>query len=183
MTGSASESWPAVFLDRDGTLMRDVDYCGDPARVEVFPQAGEALRRLKRHGFKLIVITNQSGIGRGYFTEAEYRAVEAEFTRQLGEGLIDGSYFCPDLPGIDSIRRKPGPGMIFEAQQEHHLDLRRSFLVGDKASDIGCGRNAGVKTILVETGYGAGERDCGADWIAPDLAQAAEIICSCSRDR
>jgi D-glycero-D-manno-heptose 1,7-bisphosphate phosphatase len=154
--------------------MRDVDYCGDP--VEVFPQAPETLRRLKQNGYKLIVITNQSGIGRGYFTEAGYRAVEAEFLRQLGDGLIDASYHCPDLPGSNSVRRKPGPGMIFEAQHDHRLDLRRSFLVGDKASDIACGQNAGVKAILVQTGYGAVETNCGADWIARDLAHAAEII-------
>jgi D-glycero-D-manno-heptose 1,7-bisphosphate phosphatase len=176
MTGSSSEARPAIFLDRDGTLMRDVDYCGNPDEVEVFPQVPEALRRLKEAGSKLIVVTNQSGIGRGYFTEAEYRAVEAEFNRQIGNGLIDASYFCPDLPTSSSIRRKPGPGMIFEAQRDHLLDLRRSFLIGDKASDIACGRNAGVRTILVQTGYGAGEADCGADWIARDLAEAAEII-------
>jgi D-glycero-D-manno-heptose 1,7-bisphosphate phosphatase len=176
MTGSSNESWPAVFLDRDGTLMRDVGYCGDPGEVELFPQTAEALRRLKQKGFKLIVITNQSGIGRGYFTEAEYRAVESEFVRQLGEGLIDASYHAPDLPTSNSIRRKPGPGMIFEAQRDHRIDLRRSFLIGDKASDIGCGRNAGVRTILVQTGYGAGETNCGADWIARDSAHAAEII-------
>lgn len=176
MIGSSSEPWPAIFLDRDGTLMRDVDYCGDPAEVEVFPQAPETLRGLKQNGYKLIVITNQSGIGRGYFTEAGYRAVEAEFLRQLGDGLIDASYHCPDLPGSNSVRRKPGPGMIFEAQHDHRLDLRRSFMIGDKASDIGCGRNAGTRTILVQTGYGAGETNCGADWIARDLAHAAEII-------
>ena len=128
MTGSSNEGRPAVFLDRVGTLMRDVDYCGDPRKVEVFPQAVEALRRLKQSGYKLIVITNQSGIGRGYFTEEDYRAVEAEFVRQLGEGLIDASYHAPDLPASNSIRRKPGPGMIFEAQHEHHLDLRRSHV-------------------------------------------------------
>lgn len=178
MTGSSNESWPAVFLDRDGTLMRDVDYCGDPRKVEVFPKAAEALRRLKQKGYKLIVITNQSGIGRGYFTEKDYRAVESEFARQLGEGLIDASYHSPDLPASNSIRRKPGPGMIFEAQRDHHLDLRRSFLIGDKASDIGCGRNAGVRTILVQTGYGAGETNSGADWTARDIAHAAEIILS-----
>jgi D-glycero-D-manno-heptose 1,7-bisphosphate phosphatase len=176
MTGSSDESWPAVFLDRDGTLMRDVDYCGDPDEVEVFPQAAGALRRLKQKGYKLIVITNQSGIGRGYFTEAQYRAVESEFVRQLGEGLIDASYHSPDLPASNSIRRKPGPGMIFEAQGDYRIDLRRSFLIGDKASDIGCGRNAGVRTILVQTGYGAGEMNCGADWIARDIAHAADII-------
>ena len=176
MTASSSEAWPAVFLDRDGTLMRDVDYCGDPNNVEVFPQASAALRCLKEAGFKLVVITNQSGIGRGYFTEADYGKVEAEFNRQIGDGLIDASYYCPDLPSTDSIRRKPGPGMIFEAQRDHRLDLRRSFLVGDKASDIGCGRNASVRTILVQTGYGAGETNCGADWIARDLAEAVDII-------
>lgn len=176
MTGRSDESWPAIFLDRDGTLMRDVDYCGDPAEVEVFPEATSALRRLKERGYTLVIVTNQSGIGRGYFTEAQYRAVEAEFLRQLGPGLIDASYHCPDLPSVHSLRRKPGPGMIFEAQREHRLDLRRSFLVGDKASDIGCGRNAGVRTILVQTGYGAGEKNCGEDFTARDIAHAAEII-------
>lgn len=176
MTGAGNGSWPAVFLDRDGTLMHDVDYCGDPGKVQVYPQAPPALRRLKENGFRLIVITNQSGIGRGFFTEAQYRDVEAEFNRQLGEGLIDASYYCPDLPSSSSTRRKPGPGMIFEAQREHNLDLRRSFFVGDKASDIGCGQNAGVRTILVQTGYGAGEKTCRPDWIAKDVAEAADII-------
>ena len=176
MTGSPDESWPAVFLDRDGTLMRDVDYCGDPGKVEVFPEAGSALRRLKEKGYKLIVITNQSGIGRGYFTDEDYRAVESEFERQLGKGVIDASYYCPDLPTSNSIRRKPGPGMIFEAQRDHRIDLRRSFFVGDKASDIGCGQNAGVRTILVETGYGASEKNCRPDWIAKDIVEAVGII-------
>lgn len=176
MTGSPNESWPAVFLDRDGTLMRDVDYCGDPRKVEVYPGAAAALRRLKDNGYKLVIITNQSGIGRGYFGEKEYRAVEKEFLRQLGDGLIDGSYHCPDLPTSDSIRRKPGPGMVFEAQRDHRLDLGRSFFVGDKASDVGCGQNAGVRTILVQTGYGQDEKDRRPDWIARDIAHAAEII-------
>ena len=176
MTVPASETRPAIFLDRDGTLMRDVDYCGDPTQVEVFPGAEEALRKLKIAGYGLIVITNQSGIGRGYFGEKEYRAVEQEFLRQLGADVIDDSYYCSDLPGTNSARRKPAPGMIFEAQQEHRLDLARSFLIGDKASDIECGRNAGVRTILVQTGYGAKEERGRADWVATDLTEAAEII-------
>jgi len=176
MTGSAEETWPAVFLDRDGTLMRDVDYCGNPRDVEVFPQAAPALQRLKQSGYKLVVITNQSGIGRGYFSDADYRAVEAEFLRQLGDGLIDASYYCPELPTSNSIRRKPGPGMIFEAQHDHRLDLRRSFMIGDKASDIRGGRNAGVRTILVQTGYGAGGKNTGADWVARDMEHAVQII-------
>jgi D-glycero-D-manno-heptose 1,7-bisphosphate phosphatase len=156
--------------------MRDVDYCGDPAQVEVFPEATGALGRLKARGYKLIIVTNQSGIGRGYFSENDYRAVEWEFLRQLGEGLIDATYCCPDSPDANSPRRKPAPGMILEARRDHGLDLGRSYFVGDKKSDVECGRNAGLRTILVQTGYGAHELDCGADWIARDLAHAAEII-------
>lgn len=158
--------------------MRDVDYCGDPQQVEVFPGAAETLRKLKGAGYKLIIITNQSGIARGYFSEEDYRAVEREFLRQLGSNLIDGTYYCADLPGTDSPRRKPAPGMILEAQRDHRLDLARSFVIGDKASDIGCGQNAGVRTILVQTGYGAHESEIEprADWIARDLIDAAKII-------
>lgn len=176
MTVSSSETLPAIFLDRDGTLMRDVDYCGDPGEVEVFPGATEALRRLKESGYKLIIITNQSGIGRGYFGEDDYRAVEREFSRQLGDDLVDATYYCADLPGMNSRRRKPAPGMIFEAQRDQRLDLTRSYFIGDKTSDIECGRNAGVRTILVQTGYGATETGCTADWVARDLAEAVEII-------
>ena len=163
--------------------MRDVDYCGDPRQVEVFPGAAETLRKLKRAGYKLIIITNQSGIARGYFSEDDYRAVEREFLRQLGEDLIDATYYCPDLPETNSPRRKPAPGMILEAQREHRLDLARSYFIGDKASDIECGRNAGVRTILVQTGYGAHESeiDPRADWIARDLAHAAELILGVTR--
>src|SRR5205814_9462466 len=109
-------------------------------------------------------------------SEVEYRPVEAEFLRQLGDGLSDASDHCPDLPTTTSIRRKPGPSMIFAAPREHRLDLRRSFFVGDKASDIGCGRNASVRTILVQTGYGARESNTGADFIARDVAHAVEIM-------
>jgi D-glycero-D-manno-heptose 1,7-bisphosphate phosphatase len=181
MTASSSEARPAIFLDRDGTLMRDVDYCGDPGRVEVFSGAAETLRKLKGAGYKLIIITNQSGIGRGYFSEDDYRAVEREFLRQLGENLIDATYYCADLPGTDSSWRKPAPGMILEAQREHHLALAPSYFIGDKASDIECGRNAGVRTILVQTGYGAHETQCSPDRVARDLADAAEIILGAKR--
>src|SRR5437763_689243 len=140
----------AVFLDRDGTIMHDVDYCGDPKDVEVFSGTANALRRLKERGYKLIIITNQSGIGRKLFNEAQYRQVEAEVARQLGEGLIEATYFCPHLPGGGCKCRKPEPAMILTAADEHRLDLSRSFMVGDKKSDIECGRNAALKTILVQ---------------------------------
>jgi D-glycero-D-manno-heptose 1,7-bisphosphate phosphatase len=165
----------AVFFDRDGTLMEDVNYCSDPATVRVFPGVREALERLRAAGFRIVLVTNQSGIGRGYFTEAQYQAVQAEFFRQAGAGAFDASYFCPDVPGVPSTRRKPEPGMVLEAAAEFDLDLGRSFLIGDKSSDIECGRRAGTRTILVLTGYGAQERDCAPDFIACDAVEAVEI--------
>jgi len=156
--------------------MRDVNYCGDPQKVEVFAGVAEALRRLREAGFKIIVITNQSGIGRGYFSEEDYRAVEKEVDRQVGAGLIDASYFCPDTPDSGSPRRKPAPGMILEAQRDHQLDLARSFFVGDKPVDVECGRNAGVRTILVATGNVKPDPATGAGWMATDLEEAATII-------
>src|SRR5260370_10631950 len=97
----------AVFFDRDGTLMEEAHYCGDPAQVKLYPGVPDALRKLKEAGFRTFVVTNQSGIGRGLITEAQYRAVEAELRHQIGEGLLDASYFCPDAPDVPSTRRKP----------------------------------------------------------------------------
>ena len=168
---------PAVFLDRDGTLMEDVHYCNEPAKVRIFPGAANALRRLKAAGFKLFIITNQSGIGRGYFTEAEYRSVADEVERQLRPGLINATYFCPDHPDAASERRKPAPGMILEAQREHAVDLSRSYMIGDKQIDAECGRRAGIRTILVENGRERhADVDHGADWKVPNLSAAADII-------
>jgi len=167
---------PAIFIDRDGTIMQDADYCSDAREVKIFPRVAEALRRLKSKGFKLIIITNQSGIGRGFFTVEQYRAVEAEVLRQLGDGLIDATYFCPDVPGQHSSCRKPAPGMIVEATREHQIDLARSFLIGDKEIDAECGRNVGMRTIRVRTGFDRETAGSMADWVAEDLPAAAEII-------
>jgi D-glycero-D-manno-heptose 1,7-bisphosphate phosphatase len=166
----------AVFVDRDGTIMRDVDYCGDPAEVELLDSASAALRRLKADGFKIIVVTNQSGIGRGYFNTEQYRAVEAEVARQLGQNVIDATYYCPHLPEDGCKCRKPSPEMILKAARDHNLDLARSFLIGDKGSDIECGHNAGVNTILVRTGYGKTADPRLADFVGEDLGEAATFI-------
>jgi D-glycero-D-manno-heptose 1,7-bisphosphate phosphatase len=166
---------PAVFFDRDGTLMEEVCYCSDPAQVCVYPGVPEALENLRAAGFRAFVITNQSGLGRGYFTEAQYRAVEAEFLRQAGPGAFDATYVCPDVPGTPSTRRKPEPGMVFEAAADFAIDLARSFFIGDKSADIECGRRAGTRTILVLTGYGAGET-CQPDFTAHDAVEAVEIV-------
>src|SRR5213596_1360724 len=167
---------PAVFGDRDGTIMENVVYCSDPKQVRIFLGVPEAFRRLKSNGFKLIIITNQSGIGRGFFTIEEYRAVEAEVLRQLGDGLIAATYFCPDVPGQHSSYRKPAPGMILQAAQEHGIDLSRSFFIGDNEIDAECGRNAGVRTIRVQTGLQRDMTSSVADWVASDFADAAKII-------
>jgi D-glycero-D-manno-heptose 1,7-bisphosphate phosphatase len=166
---------PAVFFDRDGTLMEEVHYCSDPAQVRLYPGVPAALQRLKDAGFRTFIVSNQSGIGRGLFTEQQYRAVQAELLAQIGEGLIDASYFCPDVPGTPSARRKPEPGMLLEAAAEHHLDLARSYMVGDKADDVECGRRAGVKTIQVLSGYGA-EQVCAPNHQARDVVEAIEIV-------
>jgi D-glycero-D-manno-heptose 1,7-bisphosphate phosphatase len=174
---------PAVFVDRDGTIMQDADYCSDPQQVKIFPRVVEALRLLKSKGFKLIIVTNQSGIGRGFFTIEQYRAVEAEVLRQLGDRLIDATYFCPDVPGQRSSCRKPAPGMIVEATREHQIDLARSFLIGDKEIDAECGRNAGVRTIRVRTGFDRETSGSMADWVAEDLLAATQIILDQTHDR
>jgi len=164
---------PALFLDRDGTLMEEVDHCHDPAKVRAYQGAAEALSRARSLGWSIIIITNQSGIGRGYFSRDQFLEVQGELTRQLG-GTIDATYMSPDLPDTGSLRRKPAPGMILEAAEEHGIDLARSFMVGDRNLDIECGRNAGVKTILVQTGYGLQHLDCGADYVTPTVTEAIQ---------
>jgi len=167
---------PAIFIDRDGTIMEDCVYCSDPKNVKIFPGVPEALRRLKSNGFKLIIITNQSGIGRGLITLEQYRAVEADVLRQLGDGLIDATYFCPDVPGQHSTRRKPAPGMVVEATREHQVDLSRSFLIGDSEIDVECAHNAGVRAIRVQTGLQRDTTGTMADWRANHLPAAVKII-------
>lgn len=167
---------PAVFFDRDGTLIREVDYCGDPSLVCAIPGAPEALLKLSAAGFALVIVTNQSGIGRGYFTRGDYDRVHEEVLWQLKPAEITATYFDDSTPQNPSPRRKPSPAMIGEAAREHGLDLARSWMVGDKASDIECGKNAGLRTVLVETGYGRGQHGTGADATVPDIGHAADFI-------
>jgi len=165
---------PALFLDRDGTLMEEVDHCCDPKDVRAIAGAAGELAKARELGWANIIVTNQSGIGRGYFTEEQFHSVQQELIRQL-DGLIDASYMAPDHPDNPSPRRKPGPGMILEAAAEHGLDLSRSWMIGDKALDILAGKNAGVRTILVETGYGRKVSDCDPDHRVPTVVEAIRI--------
>jgi len=124
----------------------------------------------------LIIISNQSGIGRGYFSEEQFRFVQDAVDRKLAPAVIEAVDYCPDKPDGSSIRRKPSPEMVFEAQRDHGIDLSRSFFVDDKAIDIQCGKDAGVRTVLVQTASGLHEKDTEADWVACDFTEATDII-------
>ena len=148
----------AVFLDRDGTLIEDRDYLSRSEDMVIFPGVPDALRRLSKAGFKLIIVTNQSGIGRGYFTLADVENVHRHLITELERKGVrfEKIYVAPEAPDQASRGRKPSPQFLFDAAAEFDLDLQQSYMVGDKLIDLACGWNAGVKrSILVRTGYGA----------------------------
>jgi D-glycero-D-manno-heptose 1,7-bisphosphate phosphatase len=148
----------AIFLDRDGTIIVDQDYLRDPALVEVFPNAAAALKRLASAGFQLFMVTNQSGVGRGYFTMADVDKVNARVFELLSQHGVtfEKVYIAPEAPDQPSRGRKPSPQFLFDARDEFGTDLANSYMVGDKLIDLECGWNASVRaSILVRTGYGA----------------------------
>ena len=148
----------AVFLDRDGTLIEDKDYLHRPEDVVIYPGAGEALKRLQDAGFLLIIVTNQSGIGRGYFTIEDCERVHEHLAKEFAKlGVAFAKiYIAPEAPNRRSRGRKPSPQFLFDAREEFGLDLGASYIVGDKLIDLECGWNAQVRqSILVRTGYGA----------------------------
>lgn len=147
----------AVFLDRDGTLNVDRNYLSNPAELVIIPGTGPALRGLMDAGFLLFIVTNQSGIGRGYYTLADMHAVNDRLCTELSRDGVrfEKIYFAPESPESPSRGRKPSPDFLFDARDEFGLDLSQSYMVGDKLIDVQCGWNAGVKkSILVRTGYG-----------------------------
>lgn len=179
---------PAVFLDRDGTICKEVGYLAYPDQLELLPGSVEAIAQLNRSGIFVIVTTNQSGVARGYFTEADVAAVHRRLHELLAASgaRLDAVYYCPHHPekGAEPYRldcecRKPKLGMIHRAQRDLPIDLDLSYVVGDKLSDIEFGKAAGLRTILVRTGYGAeeekkinGEQGRQPDFIADDLLSA-----------
>lgn len=185
---STNRGRPAVFLDRDGTVIEHVHYLSDPAGVRPIPGSGEALRLLKADGYALVVVTNQSAIARGFLTVEQLDAVTTEMDRQFAlEGVaFDGLYYCPEAPtgddptAITHPDRKPGPGMLLRAASDLGLDLSSSWMVGDMISDVLAGINAGCRrSILVRTGKAFPGRagGDGPDFdVADDLAGAAGLI-------
>jgi D-glycero-D-manno-heptose 1,7-bisphosphate phosphatase len=175
---------PAVFLDRDGTLIAEKNYLRRPGDVVILPGAAAGLQRLGAAGFKLFIVSNQSGVGRGYFTLADVENVNQHLCRELARAgvRLEKIYFAPEAPDQPSRGRKPSPQFLFDARDEFGVDLARSFMIGDKLIDLECGWNAGVeKSILVRTGYGAELEQIETEKlkravVADDLSGAADWI-------
>jgi D-glycero-D-manno-heptose 1,7-bisphosphate phosphatase len=170
-----------VLLDRDGTLIVERHYLSDPDQVELIQGAAEALRRLAARGLGLVIVTNQSGIGRGYFDAARLAEVHARLLRDLrAEGVeLDGIYVCPHHPDERCACRKPRTGLALRAAAELGFEPGRAFVVGDMASDIGLGRALGATTLLVRTGHGAATLARGEaqpHHVVDDLGEAAQRI-------
>jgi len=148
----------AVFLDRDGTIIEEKDFIHRVEQVVIFPDAASALKRLQEAGFQLFVVSNQSGVGRGYFTLSEVEKVNQHLVQELArQGVrFEKIYVAPEAPEVPSRGRKPSPQFLFDARDGFGIDLSESYMIGDKLSDLECGWNAGVKKcLLVRTGYGA----------------------------
>ena len=181
----------AIFIDRDGTLNEDIGYVSSPAQLTLYPWAAEAVRLINEAALKAIVITNQSGIARGMYTEEILDAIHQEMIEELATqgAKLDGVYYCPHHPKIGDSRytmacdcRKPKTGMLDRAASEHDIDLSRSFVIGDKASDINLALNAGARAVLVLTGYGRETQahpdlfPCEPAFVAETLLDAVRLL-------
>lgn len=178
-----ADSTPAVFLDRDGTIVEDPGFLHEPGKVKLFPGAAEAIRRLNEHGFVVITVSNQSGIARGNYTVADYTAVQRRMIELLEThgAHLDGAYFCPHHPRITGPCdcRKPGTKLFLDAQEALDIDLSRSWWVGDRLSDVQPALSLGGHGILVTTGEGnlhQGQARALGVMVVADLAHAADEI-------
>jgi len=171
---------PAVFVDRDGVLIREVNYLKRPEQVQVLKGSAEAVAALRKAGFKVVVITNQSGVGRGYFTLADLKAAHARLASELRKrgALLDGLYFCPHAPDKACACRKPKTLMLRRAARDLKLDMKRSFFVGDTTTDVATALAAGCAPILVRTGKGGrdGKHPAKPAVVRRNLASAARWI-------
>lgn len=168
----------AAFLDRDGTLIEEVNFLSSVEELRVFPYTLEALTLLKDAGWLVIVLTNQSGIGRGIFEEGAMHAIHQEMQSRVG-GMIDAFYFCPHLPCDGCSCRKPGLGMIESATSDFAIDLPGSWMIGDKKIDVETGKNAGGRSAMVMTGYGrthSNDLDVRPDVLAENLLDAVREV-------
>ncbi|MFH1091611.1 MAG: HAD family hydrolase [Pseudomonadota bacterium] len=170
-----------VLLDRDGTIIADRNYLSDPDQVKLLPGAAQGLRRLQALGLGMAIMSNQSGVGRGYFSEADLTEIHQRLIEILKiEGVVlDGAFYCPHAPEDDCRCRKPRPGLVDQARQVLSFDPADCFVVGDKDSDVELGRGIGAITILVRPGQGGGLEgypESGPDYIVDDLLAASIVI-------
>jgi D-glycero-D-manno-heptose 1,7-bisphosphate phosphatase len=170
---------PGIFLDRDGTVIRDTGYIGDPDLVEFMPAVLPALRQFQDEGYRLIVISNQSGIGRGVITQEQYELVARRIGDRLSEyGIYTATYYCPHSPADRCECRKPNPFLLLRAARDLDIDLARSYMIGDRLTDTEAGAAAGCKTILL-TQSGLAERSPSGphpDFVCPDWPCISRII-------
>lgn len=168
----------AVFLDRDGTLIEEVNFLSKVQDLRFFPYTDSAVSRLKKNGFLVIVLTNQSGVARGLFEDDAVHAIHEAIQANLSH-KIDAFFHCPHMPDAGCGCRKPSTGMVEKALERFDIDLADSWMIGDKALDVVLGQNAGMRTVLVKTGYGAEHLDSlpkPADVVARDLSEAVDAI-------
>jgi len=163
----------AVFIDRDGTINRDVPYCSRPEDFELLPGAAEGVRELNQHGFKVVVVTNQSGISRGYFTEQMLQEIHAKMIKDLAEqnAHIDAIYYCPHHPDDNCECRKPKPKMVFQAALDLDIELGESYVIGDSEMDAELAKQAGCKA-----GIRIGEPRGTGDWVAASFSDAVHRV-------
>jgi histidinol-phosphate phosphatase family protein len=174
----------AVFLDRDGTINQEVNYLSKIEEIKILPKVPGAIKLLNENGFNVIIITNQSGVERGYFSLESLIKINDHIVAKLdSEGAkVDGIYFCPHHPDSGCNCRKPKTGLLEKAEKDFEIDLTSSYMIGDKFIDLATGKNVGCKTILVLTGYGRQELlekeswEFQPDYIADDLLNAVEWI-------
>lgn len=168
----------AVFLDRDGTMAKDVQYCRSPEDFELFPDTAKAIKLLKQHHFKVIVVTNQSGIARGYFTEETLAKIHDKMKNQLAKegAFVDAIYYCPHHPDDNCDCRKPKPKMVLQAARDNDIAISQSFVVGDLPTDIGMGKALGTKTILIGNSLLSEVGELKPDAIVTDLWEAVQAI-------
>lgn len=170
-----------VLLDRDGTIIKECHYLSDPCRVELLPGAAEGLRQMQEMGLGLIAVTNQSGIGRGFFDEVRLGEIHQRLRELLAHAgvYLEDVYFCPHTPLDDCQCRKPRTGLVEQAAEKYGFNPQESFVIGDKPCDIELGQRLGATTLLVRTGYGAEVEvgnAVGSDWVVDDLGDAARVI-------
>lgn len=188
MSSPASRSpRPAVFLDRDGTVIEEVHYLSDPDLVRIVPGSGRAIRKLNEAGFFVVIATNQSGIARGLLDEDTLKLIHERMAALLAQdgAHIDHFEHCahhPEYDGVETPRRKPEPGMLLDAAQTANIELSQSWMIGDAFRDVQAGKRAGTRAILVETGKGASQRaeaiasTEAPDYVAPALPEAIDWL-------